>query len=56
VGPGVFNIFSVPGIVWAHLMSNTISGVVMLSLRRSETWTIPWKRPGGCPAPAIWAR
>ena len=30
VGPGVFNIFSVAGIVWAHLMSNTISGVVML--------------------------
>lgn len=30
VGPGLFNIFSVAGIVWAHLMSNTISGVVML--------------------------
>ena len=27
---GPFNIFSVPGIVWAHLMSTTISSMVML--------------------------
>ena len=25
-----FNIYSVPGIIWAHLMGNTISGAVML--------------------------
>jgi iron(III) transport system permease protein len=29
-GPGPFNIFSLPGIVWAHLMANAVSGKVML--------------------------
>ena len=47
VEQGPFNIFSVPGIVFANLMGHGISIKVMLLTPAFATWMRVWRRPRG---------